>query len=177
MAADPHWQTASLRKFPDVLLSQSLGGNRLLEAHVEILFPAHQGLIRTPERKKGGSVVQQEGHCRELGFLLRNVKIRIPAYPAQAKTCALRSPPQQLQIIFCPYANLKIIQCKKSPCGIPQRHGLLRLSLHRPTVADIGQRRENQGIHCVERILRKCQIPPPFQIIKYVGHKPFPLVF
>ena len=57
--------------------SQKLGRDGFPEGHVEILFPACQGIVRAPEGQKSGIVVQQEGNGGELGVLLRDQDIPV----------------------------------------------------------------------------------------------------
>ena len=170
MAADPHWQIASLRKFPDVLLSQSLGGNRLLEAHVEILFPAHQGLVRTPERKKGGSVVQQKRDGGKLGLLLRNKGTLIEGHPHSTEAFRGGGRFQKLHIMFYPDSVFQMWEHEHIPDNIPQGDRIVDLPGNKTVEMDIGQHREDQRVHVVDAHLRKGDITPPAQIVEHFCH-------
>ena len=55
-------------KFLQVLRRLRLGGDDVLKAHVEVLFPAHQGQVRATEGQEGRAVRQKEGHGPKLGF-------------------------------------------------------------------------------------------------------------
>ena len=91
-----------------ILLSQPLGGNAAPEGHVEVLFPAHQGAVGTPERQQRCSIVQQKCHRRKLDLLLgiKDTAVKGEAYLAES--VAFRGCLQQRQILFMAAAALGI---------------------------------------------------------------------
>ena len=77
MPAKPQRHRMILTDLQCVFQCQPLSGNRVLKAHIEIFFPAGQGVVRTPKGKKSASVVQQECNSCKLGLLFPNQNIPI----------------------------------------------------------------------------------------------------
>lgn len=99
MAADGHGQMIMLMEHFDILHRQALGGHRLLEAHVEILFPAHQGVVRPTEGGGQGAVIQQICQGGKLGILLRDEFAAEPGQPYPAEPMGGGSRLEQLQLV------------------------------------------------------------------------------
>ena len=100
VARNPHGGSMGQRRLPDVLLRQPLGGNGLLEGHVEVLFPAHERVVRAPVGKEHTAVVQQKGHGGELGLLLGQKYAAVQAQAALSETRRSRGAAQKLHILF-----------------------------------------------------------------------------
>ena len=161
MARDPHGCGVGQRRLPNVLLGQPLGGDGLLEGHVEVLLPANERIVRAPVGKEHGAVVGQEGHGGKLGLLLRQEAALEQAQPALSEAHRLRRPAQKIHILFRPRPALRVFQREKFLGALAQRHRRFRVSRRLFPVVHIGQGGKNQRVHRVGRVLGKGQVPPP----------------
>ena len=170
MSRHPYGCLGTLRRPTDVLLRQPLGGNGLLEGHIEVLLPANQGIVRAPVDHEHGAVVQQEGHGRELGLLFRKEPVFVHAEPGLAKAEGSRGGTKQIHILFHPHPVLRILKGKELRRALPQSHRLPWLRLRLVPIEYIGQGRKNQRVHRIGSILGKGQVAPPGQIVKHIRH-------
>ena len=113
MAAEPHGGCVGSPDIMGVVEGQKLGRNDLPEAHVKVFFPAHQRIVRTPERKHHAAVGQKKCDCRELGIFLRDKLFPIHKKLALAEAVGIRRRPQEQQVIFCPCPVFVIRQGKE----------------------------------------------------------------
>ena len=158
------------RHLPDIVLRQQLGGDGLLEGHVEIFLPAHQRPVCPPESNKRRAVREQECHGRELRLLLRDELIPVQHHFAPAEPGGLGGGAEHHCVVFRPDAALIIVQGEKIRRGIPQGDrlmGLLRRLTHK---GDVRKDAENQPVHRIQGILGEGQVAAPFQIIKNTCH-------
>ena len=159
-AADP----GDLRR---VFRRPDLGRHRLQVAHVKVLFPAHQGGIRTPERHKNRLIRQQKGHRRKLR--LRVAAVLKGEHPRPGKALGLRRLLRHGYVAQLGQAQLLVLlrelladvaQGDRIP-GIPSQQ------LREPAEIDIGNDAQYQIVHLIEWVHGKGNIPPPGEII---GH-------
>ena len=137
---------------PGIVQRHTLGRNRLLEAHIEILFPTNQGIIRAPKGQKGRPVVQEEGCRRKLGLLLLQKQLPEEEELCLSKPLRIGSFAQKLQIVFHPHSFLVVIHAKKGIRSLLQRNGDSGLESYLSSIADIRQCRKNQRVHRVQRV-------------------------
>ena len=170
MAAQAQGQRVLRRNPADILLRHPLRGDGLLESHVEVLFPANETAVRSPEGQKCAAIVQKIGAGCKLGLLLGKQNILIAHQPGESKTAAFCRQPEQLQIIFHPNPVFRVLQSKILLCRIPEGYFPVGLRLHMAAIANVHQCGKNQRIHCIGRILLKAQISAPPNVIQNSAH-------
>ena len=171
MAAQAHGSYIFLGYCQGISDRQPLGGNGLLEGHVEILFPAYQGAVGAPECQEHTSVIQQKGKGRKLRLLLGNQLILIHTQTGGTEPDRVGCQTQQRQIVFHPHQGLAVVSGKKVLSRFLQGNGDCGLGFHSAAVADVNQRRENQCVHRIRRVLGKRQVTAPAYVIKYICHE------
>ena len=166
-------QRAGIRQghIPGILQRQPLGGDGLLEGHIEILLPAHQGTVRPPECQKQAAVIQAERHGSELGLLLRAELVTVHPDLALSEANGLHGSAKQNQVILHSGSGFIVLSGEQVlPCLL-QRQGGVRLRFRLSGVMDIGKSRKNQCVHRIQRSLGEGQVPSPLDVIHDVCHE------
>ena len=177
MTADNQRQIDSRRDALHIGHRIPLGRNFGFKAHVEILFPADDGVIRAAESDKRMPFAQQIGDGGKLLFQFGIHPVCVADKLNIPKPRAFHQRGQQLSVLldvigqrrFFPLVDLKQLLCR-----VAQGDSPVERIAHDIVVGHIRQIAQQQRVHVTQRHAIKRQIASPNHIILYIGHGVLP---
>ena len=150
-----------------ILCAVRLPRHRGEKRHVEILFPAHNGLVRPPEGHIGGTVIQKTCDCRKLRLPLFFHHIHIIVQSHVAETQPLHHSLKKCPVLlFKPHVPEQFFKLRMLLQAL-QRHGgpVPAHIRHKIVKFQIGQLAQRQAVHLCQRHFLKGIFSVFFQII------------
>ena len=144
--------------------------HRADKAHIEVLFPADEGVIGAAVNNGGVLRLQRYGNGGKLGLALGVQPVGVGTQRHAAEAGTFRQRPQEVGIAATPHRRLNIRQRQQAACRRLYRDGLGAFPLQNTVKGHIGKPRQNDPVHFIEGIGGKRQIAPPQQIIKQRCH-------
>lgn len=107
-----------------VVQGSLLSGDGVQKAHVEVLFPAYQSGVGTPEGQKGLCLAHADGQCGKLSLPLGREDILVEGERQPGKPGSVHQGTEELAVVVTPYPILRrrFRKGEKSLGGLGQRH-------------------------------------------------------